>query len=1211
MERVRVAVIAALFVVISISGAVAAAVGGGSSGPGALAAVAWPPSTLLVSELQTGGASASDEFAEITNVGATSVDLAGLEVVYVTSTGGTITRKASWASAQLLLPGRHLLIANTSGMFAAVADLTYSGGFAATGGAVAIRTIGGAAIDSLGWGDATNAFVEGTAAPAPAASSSLERRPGGIAGNTTDTNNNAADWFGQVSPNPQSLSAPPVPAPGPSPTPSVAPTVGPSPSASPVASAQPTPVPTAAPSSTPTATESPSPSAIPSSAPSPEPTATPVATATPVPTIEPTSAPTPTPSPSPVPTGTPTPTPAPTSSPTPAPTGSPTPAPTPTPSPTPAPTATPVAPVSIVSARALADGSPATIVGILTTKLGALEGGRTAFVQDDTGGIALYLDAVAVDILPAGTVIEASGTLDDRYAQRTLRVQLAEVIALGIASLPAPVEVPTGAVGEPIEGSRVEVSGITMGSPTAYADGLGILVDDGTGAVRVIVGSDALGGATLPAGTLVTVMGPAGQHDSSGTGAGGYRIHATEAGELVVLPQPTSSPSPTPSPTPSPSPSPTLAPTPGPTSGPTATPTPTPTLAPTPSPTPIATSSPTPTPTPSPMPQPGTIAIHDARLQAVGRSVTVAGVVTADAGRLGTPSLIAIQDSTGGIVVKIPDGVVAPLRGVGVIVTGPIADPYGQLEIRPAAGGIRLTGPATLPSPADVVATDLGEGTEAILVDIVGVASRPPSKGTSGDLSFDFADGSGHTFRVMADGSSGVSASTVLIGRQLRITGVAGQRASRKGVLDGYRIWIRDRADIVAVAGPGPTPSGAPTISIAAAVARADGAPVIIEATATAGTSLLDSSGRRIVLQDGTGAIEVLLPIGSAGPAVGAVVRIKGTMAHAWGAPRLRAETVEDRHAILQVQPVTRGSALGQPDEWRLVRISGTITKIERFGDRWRVEVTLAGSKDAKVPVLGQAGAGIPSTRLAEGATVTVIGIVKRPYPTATDRRFAVLPRSGADLLTSGTTGTTGSAGSGAGNSDRNGVAGGAGAPTSTPGVVDVTPDTDLAALGEHLGAQVRVGGLVATVAADGIDLDDGSATARIVFRGDAIELLPYLRTGDAIAATGRVEQLDGAPVVIVDGAAAVVRVGDLGQAVPVLVAGASPAGGSAQPAEPRLTAAGGLVDGPETWSIAAMGGLSILSLVVTLIRRRRTQRRLRAVIVARLATLRPSVDRT
>jgi len=507
-----------------------------------------------------------------------------------------------------------------------------------------------------------------------------------------------------------------------------------------------------------------------------------------------------------------------------------------------------------------------------------------------------------------------------------------------------------------------------------------------------------------------------------------------------------------------------------------------------------------------------------------------------------------------------------------------------------------------------VQATELGEGTEGTLVDLVGTAAKPPTKGTSGDLSIDLVDGAGHEFRVMADGSSGVIASTIPIGRQLRVTGVVGQRATRKGVLDGYRVWIRDRADVVTVTGVGPTPSGAPTISVATALGKADGASVAIEASVTAGTSLLDASGRRIVVQDGTGAIEVLLPVGTASPAVGSVLHIAGVMAHAWGAPRLRAETVGTMHAVIQVQPASRVSAPGPSDEWRLVRISGTIVKVERFGDRWRADLAITGSKDAHVPILGQAAAGIPSTRVVQGSTVTVTGIVKRPYPTATDRRFAILPRSGADLETS-----AGSAGAGgSGTPIDAGVGTGATAgPDATNASQDSTPDTDLAALAEHLGARVRVGGLVAAVMTDGVGLDDGTATAHLVLRGDALDLLPFLKAGDAIAAGGRVEQQAGVVVVVVDGAADIVRVGDLGQAMPVVRADASP-GPSSNPSSGRgFATAGGLVPGPESLSIAAMAGLSIVSLVVTLIRRRRAQQRLRAVIVARLATLKPIADRT
>ena len=78
--------------------------------PFALAAdVAWPVSTLVVSEVQTGGASASDEFVEIANQGAAPADFLGLEVVYATSSGSTVTRKATWAVSTMLDPGRRLL----------------------------------------------------------------------------------------------------------------------------------------------------------------------------------------------------------------------------------------------------------------------------------------------------------------------------------------------------------------------------------------------------------------------------------------------------------------------------------------------------------------------------------------------------------------------------------------------------------------------------------------------------------------------------------------------------------------------------------------------------------------------------------------------------------------------------------------------------------------------------------------------------------------------------------------------------------------------------------------------------------------------------------------------------------------------------------------------------------------------------------------------
>ena len=110
------------------------------------------------------------------------------------------------------------------------------------------------------------------------------------------------------------------------------------------------------------------------------------------------------------------------------------------------------------------------------------------------------------------------------------------------------------------------------------------------------------------------------------------------------------------------------------------------------------------------------------------------------------------------------------------------------------------------------------------------------------------------------------------------------QRATRKRATDGYRLYLRDRTDIAGVAAPpGATATAAPgsVTSILLALSLADGAPVTVEAIVTAGVALLDSSGRRIVIQDATGAIEAFLPSGSSVPNVGERVRVSGVTGHA------------------------------------------------------------------------------------------------------------------------------------------------------------------------------------------------------------------------------------------------------------------------------------------------------------------------------------------
>ncbi len=836
---------------------------------------------------------------------------------------------------------------------------------------------------------------------------------------------------------------------------------------------------------------------------------------------------------------------------------------------------------TILRARSLPDGASVQIQGVLTTRLGALESGRTGFIQDDTAGIALYLDAALDEPIPEGTVVVASGTIASRYAMRTLRVDGTTVVPIGTSDLPTPARISTGAASEPFEGLRLELAGTVTEAPSSLSDGLGLLVDDGTGAVRVIVTPDALGAATVGNGATIRVEGPLGQRDSSGTGAAGYRLFATLPGEIEVAgtstPPPSSGPPPTPTPVPTATPAPTR----------------------------------TPTPTPSPSPTPGAISIASARHARVGATVVIRGVVIAEAGRLGTPPLVAVADDTGGIPVRLPDGVQAPARGALVEVRGPIADPYGQTEVRPRPDGVTVVGTASLPSPLVMGAADAGEATEGRLAAVRGTITVGATRSTSNDLALTITGDDGGTLSIRADASAGLDKASLGRGVVATFTGVLGQRASRKGALDGYRLWLRDPADVSGAKAPGPT-DGAPSpggsdgsVSTIAAARISDGRQLTVEGVLTVDRTLLDATGRRTIVQDATGAVEVYLPDADSALHAGDHVQVTGTVGRAWGAPRLKADQVR---RLGTQQPVVH-ALRGMPSaatEWTLVRVTGTVVDLHRTGDRWLAELQ---SGSNRIPIQGLSGSGIPAASVLEGRSTTVVGIVKRPYPTATDRRFSIVPRGPSDLTFGPVTRGRGAGAAGPSAADPDAVVAGGPAADGSPS----SPDIDLRDLAAHVGERVRVGGLVSDIRSDGILLDDGTATGRVVLDGDAADLATLLQPGDALTATGTPEAR-GDVVLVVNDPTAVELAGDPeGEVVaptlldhttdegPTTPLGPEPPGVDdiARPAAAGLQVAPGGV-------LAGVGLALVLLLGIggTSIRRQRSRRLVRVQVADRLAAL-------
>ena len=169
--------------------------GGGGGGGGTV--------SVHVNELQTGTTgSASDEFVELHNAGtgAAATSAAGRSSI-APQPGTSDTTLATIPTGTTIPAGGFYLLGGSAYAGSHTPNQSFTASIAATGGAVGVRDASGTLVDGAGWGTATNAFVEGTAATAPPTTappgSAIERVPDGH-----DTNDNSADFSVTSSPTP-------------------------------------------------------------------------------------------------------------------------------------------------------------------------------------------------------------------------------------------------------------------------------------------------------------------------------------------------------------------------------------------------------------------------------------------------------------------------------------------------------------------------------------------------------------------------------------------------------------------------------------------------------------------------------------------------------------------------------------------------------------------------------------------------------------------------------------------------------------------------------------------------------------------------------------------------------------------------------------------------------------------------------------------------
>lgn len=155
-------------------------------------------STLLLNEVQTAAVSDSGlEFIEIYNAGISDMSLEDMRLAYRSASGERDTTLYRFTENDVISSHGFFLLVHSGKSVGRTADAIFTTGLANSGGGLAIRGSDNQILDSMGWGTASNIFVEGTAAAAPGAGSSLERL---IA---LDTDDNARDFRIQDLPDPK------------------------------------------------------------------------------------------------------------------------------------------------------------------------------------------------------------------------------------------------------------------------------------------------------------------------------------------------------------------------------------------------------------------------------------------------------------------------------------------------------------------------------------------------------------------------------------------------------------------------------------------------------------------------------------------------------------------------------------------------------------------------------------------------------------------------------------------------------------------------------------------------------------------------------------------------------------------------------------------------------------------------------------------------
>ncbi|MCB9418367.1 MAG: lamin tail domain-containing protein [Ardenticatenaceae bacterium] len=170
-------------------------------------------SGVVISEMLPGvPGNNNHEFIELYNAGTEPVSLADWSLWFRLADNQDEQLIFAWDAGDVPPLGHYLLVREGE-TFDLNGDAIFTTPLLTQKGGLALRDADGNDVDVLGWGDAPDGFFAGTAVPAPEDGASLERLPGGAAGNGQFSGDNSLDFRQNPNPSPQNSGSPLTPAP--------------------------------------------------------------------------------------------------------------------------------------------------------------------------------------------------------------------------------------------------------------------------------------------------------------------------------------------------------------------------------------------------------------------------------------------------------------------------------------------------------------------------------------------------------------------------------------------------------------------------------------------------------------------------------------------------------------------------------------------------------------------------------------------------------------------------------------------------------------------------------------------------------------------------------------------------------------------------------------------------------------------------------------